>query len=380
MPPSGRRVGRAWPHRSVDVQLNALLPARPGAIVSAAREDGMSAIGIDTHKATLAACRIDELGAAVAEGTFDNDPAGHRQLLAWIGQAPPVVVGIEGSASFGAAAARFLVGAGVAVREVPPQLSRRERARTRRLGKSDPGDALAIARVTAREHDLPPVRLVDRTLEVQLLVEAREDVVAETTRVRNRLHADLRSLLPGYQLRAANLVADRHQRLVGRLLRPLPGVQAELARARLARLRTLGREERALAARIAGLVEGHPLLGLHGSGPLIAAKLIGEVGDVRRFRSADALAALAGVAPIPASSGQTQRLRLNRGGNRQLNRALHVIALVQASHHPPAQAYLARKRAEGKTRREAIRALKRRLVRPVFGLLVAGAQPVQQAA
>ena len=266
----------------------------------------MNAIGIDTHKATLAACRVDDLGTGVAEATFANDPAGHRRLLDWIRESDPaIVVGIEGSASFGAAAARSLVGAGVAVREVPPQLTRRERVRTRRLGKSDPGDAVAIARVTAREHDLPPVRLADRTLDLQLLVEAREDVVVEMTRVRNRLHADLRSLVPGYGSRASNLVAARHQRLVGRLLRTLTGVQAELARRRLARLRALGLEERAFTARIAGLVQGHPLLGLPGVGPLMTAKLVGEIGDVRRFRSADALAALAGVAPIPASSGQT---------------------------------------------------------------------------
>jgi transposase len=341
----------------------------------------MSAIGIDTHKATLAACRVDELDRPAAEATFDNDPPGHRRLLAWIRLGDPAdVVGIEGSASFGAAAARFLSGAGVTVREVPPQLTRRERATTRRLGKSDPGDALAIARVTARETDLPPVRLADRALDLQLLVKAREDVVVEMTRVRNRIHADLRSLLPGYGARAANLVAVRHQRLVGRLLRPLGGVQAELARRRLARLRALGLEERAFTSRIAALVEGHPLLGLPGVGPVITAGLLGEIGDIRRFRSADALAALAGVAPIPASSGQTQRLRLNRGGNRQLNRAFHIIALAQAAHHPPAQAYLARKRAEGKTRREALRALKRRLVRPVFNLLQAGAQPATQVA
>ena len=341
----------------------------------------MSTIGIDTHKATLAACRVDDVGAGVAEATFDNDPAGHRTLLAWIrGADPATVVGVEGSASFGAAAARFLVGAGVTVREVPPQLTRRERTTTRRLGKSDPGDALAIARVTAREADLPPVRLADRTLDLQLLVEAREDVVVEMTRVRNRIHADLRCLLPGYGARAANLVAVRHQRLVGRLLRPLTGVQPELARRRLARLRALGLEERAFTARIAALVEGHPLLDLPGVGPLITARLVGEIGDIRRFRSADALAALAGVAPIPASSGQTQRLRLNRGGNRQLNRTFHVIALAQAAHHPPAQAYLARKRAEGKTRREALRCLKRRLVRPVFNLLQAGAHQADEAA
>src|SRR3970040_1626372 len=142
----------------------------------------MGAIGIDTHKATLAACAVDALGMAHAERTFDNDPAGHRALLEWARAADPNAgIGVEGSASFWAPAAWFLIAAGRSVREVPPQLSRRERIRTRRAGKSDPGDALAIARVTARETDLPPVRVADRTQEMALLVAAREDLVAART-------------------------------------------------------------------------------------------------------------------------------------------------------------------------------------------------------
>jgi len=341
----------------------------------------MSAIGIDTHKDTLAACVVDVLGMPRAERTFDNDPAGHRALLAWAQTSDPdAVIGVEGSASFGAPAARFLIAAGCSVREVPPQLSRRERIRTRRSGKSDPGDALAIARVTLREPDLPPVRSADRSLDLQLLVGAREDVVTEMTRVRNRLHADLRILVPGYGAKASNLTTIQHQRTVARLLGRLVGVQAELARGRLRRLRALASEEHALAARIGARVEGHPLLALPGAGAIVTAMLIGEVGDVRRFRSADAFAALAGVAPIPASSGQTQRMRLDRGGNRQLNRAFYTIALSQAFHHPPAKAYIARKRAEGKTWREALRALKRQLVRTVFRLLQAGAGSLDLAA
>lgn len=341
----------------------------------------MQAIGIDTHKVTLAACLVDELGAALAERTFDNDPAGHRALLDWARMtAPQAVIGVEGSASFGAPAARFLIAAGQTVREVPPQLSRRERGRTRRAGKSDPADALAIARVTVREPELPPVRIADLSLEIQLLVEAREDVVAEMVRVRNRLHADLRVLAAGYGAIVANLTAVRHQRAVGRLLRPMVGVHSDLARARLARLRSLAREEQVLTARIAGLVAGHPLLTMPGAGALVTAKLVGEVGHIGRFRSADAFAALAGVAPIPASSGQTQRMRLNRGGNRQLNRALFIIAFTQARSYAPARAYIERKRAEGKSRREALRALMRQLVRTVFRLLQAGAQSLEAAA
>jgi transposase len=336
----------------------------------------MGVVGIDTHKATLAACAIDEIGGVIGEATFANDPAGFSALLAWLGERGEIRrIGLEGSAGYGAAAARYLLAAGRLAVEVPPQLSHRERIRTRRAGKSDPGDALAIARVVLREPDLPPVRTADASGELQLLVEAREDLVAEATRVRNRLHADLVVIVPGYSAAAANLVSARCRRTASRLLRGIAGVHAELARDRLGRLAKLTLEIDDLERRIAGLVADHPLRQLPGAGPLVTAKLVAEAGDVRRFRSADAFAMLAGVAPIPASSGQVSRMRLNRGGNRQLNRALYVIAFAQVRWHPPARAFVARKRAEGKSWREAMRALKRHLARVVFRLLSAGAQP-----
>ena len=313
----------------------------------------MTVIGIDTHKHSLAACAIDQRGVALAEMTFANSPAGHRAVADWATRLDPAArFGIEGSATYGASLARFLIGAGWTVHEVPPQLTRRERIRTRRAGKSDPADALAIARVTLTEP--------------QLLVEAREDLVADMTRTRNRLHADLLVLAPGHR---GGLVGPRALARLARQLGRCDGVQAELARDRLRALRRLQVEVDRLEARIRVRVAGHRLLDLPGIGALTAAKLLGEVGDVRRLRDDNAFAALAGVAPIPASSGQVQRMRLNRGGNRQLNRALHLMALVQLRHHSPAQAFVARKRAEGKSQREAIRALKRHLARAVFRAL-----------
>jgi transposase len=336
----------------------------------------MTAIGVDTHKATLAACAIDDLGRVVGEATIGNNPAGHLAFIAWARSIEPeATIGIEGSPSFGASLARAVQSAGLCVREVPPHLSRFERRRTRRPGKSDPGDALAIARVTAREPNLPPIRLPDRTNEIRLLLEAREDLIGETTRARNRLHAHLRVLLPGYGGKVANLVAARHRTMARRLLRGNATVQGELARSLLDRLLRFERECDVLTLRIEALVDGHPLLALPGAGPITVARLVAEAGDMRRFRTPDAFAALAGVAPIPASSGQVQRMRLNRGGNRQLNRALHVIAVTQSRFHPPARAYVTRRiEADGKTRREAIRALKRQLVRPVFRLLLEGSE------
>jgi transposase len=341
----------------------------------------MSAIGIDTHKDSLAACAVDQLGTVLAEAEFANDPTGHAALGRWATDvAPGARLGFEGSSSYGAAAARALDAAGFDVCEVPPHLSRRERVGTRRAGKSDPGDALAIARVTAREAELPPIRRVDPTTELALLIEARADLVAEATRVRNRLHADLVVLVPGYSGRIANLVAERHLARVGRALRGRSGVHAELARERLTELRRLGARIRALASRIERLVAGHPLLAVPGVAALTAAALIAETGDVRRFRSADGFAMLAGVAPIPASSGQIQRMRLNRGGNRQLNRAIHTIALVQARVSPLAKAFIARKVSEGRSWRDAIRSLKRHLARIVFRLLLEGAALTRAAA
>ena len=341
-----------------------------------------TAIGIDTHKATLAACAVDELGRTVGEATFANDPSGHLAFVTWARAiAPDVTVGVEGSSSFGAPFAWSVQQAGLSVREVPPHLSRVERQRTRRPGKSDPGDALAIARVTARETNLPPVRLPDRTNDLRLLLEAREDLVAESTRTRNRVHAHLLTLVPGYGGTVANLVAARNRTAAGRLLRGINGVQAGLARGLLARLVRLEREIKELTSRIRLLVAGHPLLRLPGAGAITVARLVAEAGDVHRFRTADAFAALAGVAPVPASSGQIQRMRLNRGGNRQLNRAFYTIAVSQSRFHPPAKAYIARRiEADGKTWREAIRALKRQLVRPVFRLLIEGSQAQWQAA
>jgi transposase len=341
----------------------------------------MTAVGIDTHKDSLAACVVDELGVPLAERTFGNDTAAHEAIWTWVRTvAPEATIGIEGSSRFGAAVARFLLAHGATVREVPPQLTYRERGRTRLPGKSDPGDALAIARVAARERALPPVRLSDRTVEIGLLAQAREDAITEAVRVRNRLHADLVVLVPGYSARVGNLVSLKNRRQAALMLRGRAGIQVELARSRLARLAALDREAKVLQARIGKLVGAHPLLEMPGVGLLTAAKLIAEAGDVRRFHSVDAFAMLAGVAPIPASSGQTQRMRLNRGGNRQLNRALYTIAMVQAVHHPPAKAFLARKAAEHKSGRDGIRALKRQLVRSVFRLLLAGAPSLSQAA
>ncbi|HEY5155537.1 MAG TPA: IS110 family transposase [Acidimicrobiales bacterium] len=329
----------------------------------------MVTIGIDTHKATLAVCAVDEVGREIAVTTLANDPRGHRGILAWaVSLGPDRRFGIEGSGSFGAALAQLLLGAGEAVFEVPATLTDRERRHLRRRGKSDPADALAIARVVLREptlHRVMPATVAD---DLKLLVAARDELQAERTRIANRLHADLLVLAPGYGEQIPNLIAARHLAAVSRLLGRSDAVRTQLARNRLTRLRALDREIAVLEGQLSDLVvaSGSSLPRLPGVGVLLAAKILGETGDVRRFRSEAAFAAITGTAPIPASSGQTQRHRLNRGGNRQLNRALHFMAIVQARAHPAARAYVSRRQAEGKTWREALRCLKRHLADVVY--------------
>jgi transposase len=335
----------------------------------------MLSIGVDSHKDSLAASAVDELGVERAVGSFANTRAGHRQLRAWL---PPGArrIGIEGSAGFGAALAQSLLAAGELVLEVPPQLTVRERRHARRPGKSDPADALAIARITAREQRLRVVQAPALSDELKLLVTAREELVAERIRHANQLHADLVVLRPGYGARLPHLRGSRQLAIAGRLLGSGAHLRCQLARRRLARLRRLDAEiaglERQIAARVRASRSSLP--GLTGVAALLAASLLAESGDVRRFRSAAAFAAASGTAPIPASSGQHQRHRLNRGGNRRLNRALHAMALVQARCDPRARAYLARRRAEGKTWREAMRALKRQLADVVFRTMLADAR------
>lgn len=341
----------------------------------------MAVIGVDTHKRSLAACAVDVVGVVIDERHFECDGAALAAFVSWAkALAGADRIGVEGSASYGAPVARALVAAGLEVREVPPHLSRRERTRSRRPGKSDPGDALAIARVTLREPNLPPVRLDDRTEQLGLLLDAREDLVNAQTQARNRLHAHLVVLVPGYGRTAARIVRPRELAAIERLLAPLKGTRAEVARDLLGDVRSLGARATIFERRIGRMVAGHPLLRIPGAGALTAARLIAETGDVTRFRSPAAFAMLAGVVPIPASSGETRRMRLNRGGNRQLNRALYTVALVQAWHHPPARAYLARKRATGMSWQEALRCLKHRISRPVFRLLQEGQATWPQAA
>ena len=344
--------------------------------------------GIDTHKDTLAVAVIDEQGRLLAEDEVANTDAGFARLAALFEQHRVVRVGIEGSGNFGRAVAIHLalrwqpvngtvddVGDdtltrnGIAVLEVPTLMTSRERRAQVGKGKTDPVDALAIARITAREPKLAPVRLtVGPAADLRALLDYRDDLLVERTALANRVHAELTGLLPGYQHQVSSLITRTRVRQVLELIAADRSTRADLTRRRLERVLAIDAEAAALKRQIAGLVTaaGSSLTHIHGIGPLVAARFVAEVVDARRYATANAFAAANGTAPIPASSGRTARHRYNPGGNRQLNRALYTAAITQIRSDTEGRAYYRRKRAEGKTSREALRCLKRRISDRVY--------------
>lgn len=330
----------------------------------------MVTIGIDAHKSSLAVCLVDELGRELAAREFANELRAHRALLAWVVKRAPGErrFGIESTGWIGRGIACYLLAQDEAVVDVRGSLTDRQRRRLRGAGKSDPRDALAIARVTAREQVLPPVRVDSPARDLKLLCDYRQQLLGERTRIANRLHVDLVSLRPGYEQRLPALDSLPRLEAAEQLLAKQSGVQALLARWRIEALIRLDREIKQLEREIAQSVKaiGSGLPQLVGISYLSAARIIGEVGDVGRIASKARFARMNGTAPIPASSGQTQRHRLNKGGNRRLNHALHMMALTQARMDPRARAYVERRRAEGRTKRDAVRALKRHLSDAVY--------------
>jgi transposase len=333
----------------------------------------MIVIGVDVHKQSLTAAAVDETGRLLAERTLAG---GEDGLLTWAAAlSGDRLWAVEDCRHVTGALERQLVAAGERLVRVPPKLTAPERRAGRKRGKSDAIDALAAARAALREPNLDRPRPgEERFRELKLLVVHRDDLVDERRRCQQRLRWHLHQLDPTLTVPPGALDRAIQLERVGRwLARREQTVQVRIARDLVGRCRSLGRAiaelERELATRTARTAPG--LLELPGCGALTAAKLLCEIGPIERFRTDAQLARHAGVAPLEASSGRTRRHRLDRGGNRQLNCALHRIAVTQARMHPPARAYLERKQTEGKSRREAIRCLKRQLVRVVFNTLKA---------
>lgn len=337
-------------------------------------DQGVIVIGVDPHKQTHTAAAVDAaLGELRGERTVRARRAGHEQLLVWARErGEERLWALEDCRHVSVSLERFLLASGERVVRVPPKLMAGVRRSARERGKSDAIDALAVARAFLREPSLPPARLEGPEREIRLLLDHREDLVCERTRAQQRLRWHLHELDPELELPPGCL--DRRvwrERLARRLGRREQTTQVRIARELVRRIAELTRRASELERELALLVgaQAPALLALPGCGPLTAAKLLGETAGVDRFAGEAQLAMHAGAAPLPASSGNRRRHRLNRSGNRQLNCALHRIAVTQGQHYPPARAYLARKQAEGKSRKEALRCLKRHLARTVYRTL-----------
>jgi len=331
-------------------------------------------IGVDPHKLTHTAVAVERAtGELRGERSARARGRGHEQLLGWARALDSERLwALEDCRHVSGSLERFLLARGERVVRVPPRLMGEARKGGREAGKSDAIDALAVARAALRERELPAAQLAGPEREIALFLDHREDLVAERTRIQQRLRWHLHDL--DCELEIPSGALDRFcwlERIERHLDRFQSTAQVEICRELVARCRELTRRANELERKLKRLVEVHapPLLELVGCAVLTAAKLLAEVADVERFASDAKLAKHGGGAPLPASSGQKQRHRLNRKGNRQLNCALHRIAVNQGRVHAPARAYLARKEAEGKNRREALRCLKRHIARVVFRTL-----------
>ena len=329
----------------------------------------MVTIGADLHKRSHTVVAVDEHGRKLAERTVRATPAGHLELLRWARERfDERTWALEDCRHLSRRLERDLLPAGETVVRVPPKLMAGQRRSGRESGKSDPIDALATARVALREPDLPVARLDGAERELRLLVDHREDLVAERTRILSRLRWHLHELTPGEEAPARGL--DRRHVLDALEVRldGLDGTVARIARELLARVRELSTTIDALEREVSDLVRAQAptLLALTGCGPLTAAKLLGETAGVGRFKSAAAFARHNGTAPVPVWSGNETRHRLSRGGNRQINVALHRIAVTQLQRPGRGREYLEKRLAAGNTKTEAIRALRRRLSDEVF--------------
>jgi transposase len=328
----------------------------------------MIVIGIDSHKRTHTAVAADGNGRKLAETTVAATGAGHLALLRWASRFPDRAFASEDCRHLSRRLGSDLLRAGEHVIRVSPRLMAGARRHGREQGKSDPIDALAVARAALANPDLPVATLEGEERELRLLVDHREDLVAERTRAQNRLRWHLHELDPGNEPNPRSLDRAVVLRALDDRLAGIPGTVARIARELVARIRELTGTINGLEREITRLArEAAPsLLALPGCGPLSAAKLVGQVAGISRFGSAAAFARHNGTAPLPVWSGNDERHRLSRKGDRQVNVAVHRIAITQMRIDERGRAYLAHRRAAGDTKTEAIRALKRRISDEIY--------------
>jgi transposase len=339
----------------------------------------MVILGIDAHKRTHTVVAVDETGRKLGEKTtVSTTTEAHLDLVRWADRfGADRRWAVEDCRHLSRRLESDLLAAGEELVRVPPKLMAHARDSARTYGKSDPIDALAVARAALREPGLPTARLDGASRDLRLLVDHREDLVRDRTAHINRLRWHLHELDASWDPSPRSLIRYRHLDAVAARLEDMDGMVPRIARDLVGRIRELTEKANELQEEILGLVRSlaPTLLRMTGVAELTAAKIVGEVADIRRFRSKDAFARHNGTAPLPVWSSNRVRHRLSRTGNRQLNAAIHRIAITQKRCHDDAKSYLERRMGLGNTKTEALRALKRKLSDVVYRALLVDATP-----
>ncbi|GAA1630647.1 IS110 family transposase [Actinoplanes couchii] len=338
---------------------------------------GQVIIGVDPHKRSATIEVIDQRERVQGKGRFGTDSDGYQAMLAAGRKHGVRTWAVEGCSGIGRHVAQRLVADGETVLDVPAKLSARARVFSTGQGrKTDPVDAHSVAVVALRTPDLRQVTADDTTVALRLLVDRRDQLGRTRTEIVSRLHHLLLELVPGG---AKKFLSAQQARALLNTVRPRDVVgktRRWLASELIHELVTIDKKIKVANAELTELVvsTGSTLQELHGIGPSGAARLIGDIGDVSRFTSRGHFASWNGTAPIDASSGDQNRHRLSRAGNRRINRVLHIMAVVQLRNDTEGRRYYRRKLAEGKTTMEAMRALKRRLSDVVYRQMAADAK------
>lgn len=336
-------------------------------------------IGIDPHKATHTAVAVDNNEAVLSELLVAADRRQVQNLVRWADRLDGAdrIWAIESAGGLGYLLGQQLLAAGETVVDVPAVLA----ARVRVLGsgksdKSDPNDARSVAIAALRAPALAPVTAENHAQVLRMLAKRHLELTSLRTQAVCRLHAVLAALQPGGIQR--RLSAKKAAAMLRRMRPGSPVAEQRklMARQHLGDIRRLDREITTNKQRIKTAVatSGTTLVDIRGVGPIVAAFVIGYTGDVTRFPTADHYASYNGTAPVEASSGGRTRHRLSMRGNRRINHALHMAAVSQIRYPCPGRTYYDRKLAEGKSKKEALRALKRRISDAVYRQLIADHQ------